>query len=55
MQTKQTAINVEMYPIKLGYLFSGKASVKHLTTTEDIGSPRLHDEEQEKKRPLHSL
>lgn len=25
----------------MNYLFSGKASVKHLITTEDIGSPRL--------------
>lgn len=46
----QTAINIEMYPIKMRYLFSGKASVKHLTTTKDIGSPRLFDEEQEKKK-----
>ena len=28
------------------YLFSGKASVKHLTTTEDIGSPRLLEEQE---------
>lgn len=36
------------------YLFSGKASVKHLTTTDDTGSPRLLKEhKQEKKRPGH--
>lgn len=39
-----------MYPIKIRYLFSGKASVKHLTTTDDVGSPRLMDEEQEEKK-----
>lgn len=31
----------------LSYLFSGNASVKHLTTTEDTGSPRLIYEERE--------
>lgn len=42
----RTAIHVDIYKIKMIYLFSGKASVKHLTTTEDIGSPRLLDEKE---------
>lgn len=34
-----------MCAINRSYLFSGNASVKHLTTTEDTGSPRLIYEE----------
>lgn len=29
--------------MKIRYLFSGKASVKHLTTTEATGCPRLFE------------
>lgn len=36
-------------------LFSGKASVKHLTTTEEIGSPRLFDEEQQQNKPFNHV
>lgn len=32
------------------YLFSGKASVKHLTTTDDTGSPRLLKEHRKKQK-----
>lgn len=32
------------------YLFSGKASVKHLTTTDDTGSPRLLKEHKQEKQ-----
>lgn len=32
------------------YLFSGKASVKHLTTTDDTGSARLLKEHKQEKQ-----
>lgn len=62
---KVSQINVRLYVhgdysckkkrvfIRIRYLFSGNASVRHRTTTEDIGSPRLLA--QEKKRPLNIL